>query len=247
MLISPIAVLTEQNDLDFVVEDKHESTASTTENVGEGSLEESIRAFLLSDLDPAIDSVLVHNIASLAARLHHHTTTHRIERIRNNARDGRDDLSDRPGDDNVRVLRVGQHSFGCVEEAKVSSSVDDDTLDGHTEATVQTDDTVRLGDLLQTVDKTGELTFTSSFANIGAETGTSEVERIHETQRGCSSSTTGCEVTSEIAPELSLLVDATKENLLVLVLEGKVQRLGREVPEKHTLPQEGNTRGTNHT
>lgn len=43
--------------------------------------------------------------------------------------------------------------------------------------------------------------------------GTGEIQRIHETQGGGSSSTAGSQVTHEVTPELGVLVDTTQENL----------------------------------
>lgn len=59
---------------------------------------------------------------------------------------------------------------------------------------------------------------------------TGEVERVDEAEGSGTSSTTGGQVTSEVAPELGLGVNTAEEDLLVLVFEGEVQGLGGEVP-----------------
>lgn len=58
-----------------------------------------------------------------------------------------------------------------------------------------------------------------------------EVKGVHKAEGRCSSSTTRSQVTRKVAPELRVLVDTAQENLLVLVLEGKVQGLRGEVPD----------------
>lgn len=57
-----------------------------------------------------------------------------------------------------------------------------------------------------------------------------EVKGVHEAEWGGSSSTTGGQVTGEVPPELGVLVDASQEDLLVLVFESEVEGLGGEVP-----------------
>lgn len=50
-----------------------------------------------------------------------------------------------------------KRTLGCVVDAKVSCSVDDDALDGNAEALVQALDAVRLSDLHQAVAQPFEL------------------------------------------------------------------------------------------
>jgi hypothetical protein len=55
--------------------------------------------------------------------------------------------------------------------------------------------------------------------------GSGEVKWVNEAQRCCSSSTTGRKITKKVTSELGVFVYSTKENGLILVLEGKVKRL----------------------
>jgi hypothetical protein len=93
-----------------------------------------------------VSRVLVDNIALCPARLHHHTPTDGIEGVGNNTGDGCDTLSNSPRDKDGSVLGVRQDTLGCVVEAKEGGTVDDDTLDGDTEAAVETNQTVRFVD-----------------------------------------------------------------------------------------------------
>ena len=78
-------------------------------------------------------------------------------------------LRNTPRNQEGSLLGVGKHATGGVVEAEVGGTVDDDTLDGYTESSVETFDTVGLCDLAQAVTKTGELTLTTSFADIGGQ------------------------------------------------------------------------------
>ena len=124
-----------------------------------------------------------------------------------------------------------QHTFSCVIDAKVSSPVDDDALHRHVETLVQASQTIRLEDLNQAVSQTGELPPSTRLTDISGQTGTGKVEGVHEAQRGGSGGSTGCQVTGKVPPELFALVYAIQENLLVLVLESKVEGLSGEVSD----------------
>lgn len=67
--------------LDLVVEYEYKGTTSTTENVGEGALEEGTSALSLGDRGPAVHGALVQNFRLGTARLHHHTPTYGVEGI----------------------------------------------------------------------------------------------------------------------------------------------------------------------
>lgn len=166
-----------EQGLEFVVEDEHQGAAGTSDDVGEGALEEGRAALRLGDLDPAVERVLVEDLALGAARLHHHATTDSVERIRHDARDGGDALGDHPVDDQRRLLGVGQHAAGRVVKTEVGGAVDDDALHRHAEATVQTADTVRLDRLGQAVAKTRELALAGSLADVGGQTVRTHQER----------------------------------------------------------------------
>lgn len=156
---------------------------------------------------------LVDHLGGLAAGLHHHATTHGVEGVGDDAGDGGHDLGDGPVDVQRRLLGVGQHAAGCVVEAEVGGAVDDDTLDGYTEAAVQAGDAVRLGDLAQAVAEAIELAGSAGLADISSQAGTGEVQGVDEAQGGGSGQTTGGQVADEVAPELCVLVHAAQEDL----------------------------------
>ena len=196
------------------------------------------RTYLLS----AIQSVLVEDV--LTSRLHHHTTTDGIPRIGKDTRSDSDNLnlqnktsikiarnlSNGPSGEEVELLIGREDSLGGIEHSEVSSTVDDDSLDGDEESTVQSDRSVGLDDLEDTVGESLEFTV-SSLSDISSETSTGEVKRVDEAQGGGSGSSSGGEVSNEELPEFLLLINSIQEHLLVGVLEGEVQSLGGEVSD----------------
>lgn len=217
--------------LDFVVQYEHERTTGTSEDVRECALEEGGSTLSLSDRRPAVYGVLVKHVALGTAGLHHHAPTDRVEWIRDDTGYCGHGLSDGPADDDGCVLGVGQHTARRIVETEICSTVDNDTLYGYTETSVQTDESIRLEDLADAVTETGELALAIALTDVSGETSTGEVERVYETERGGTGGTARREITSEVAPELRILVYAAKEHLLVLVLESEVERLSREVPD----------------
>jgi hypothetical protein len=67
--------------LELIVEHQDKGATSSTENVGQSSLEEGACALLFADLDPAVQCVLVHNVGLCASRLHHHASSDCVEWI----------------------------------------------------------------------------------------------------------------------------------------------------------------------
>lgn len=76
----------------FIVHNKYQSATSTTENVGESTLEESVGALCLGNGRPAVSGALVDDFALGTARLHHHTPADCVEGIRNNTGNSGDSL-----------------------------------------------------------------------------------------------------------------------------------------------------------
>lgn len=78
-------------------------------------------------------------------------------------------LRNTPGYEEWSLLGVGEHATSGVVEAEVRGTVDDDTLDGYTESSVQSSKTVSLEDLGQAVAETRELTLSTGFTDIGSQ------------------------------------------------------------------------------
>ena len=215
--------------LQLIVKDQNKATAHAPEDVGPGALVEGFAPLILEDLLPAMDSPPVHDLGSFEPRLHHHPPPHGIKGVGDQARHGRHHLCDGPIHCDVGVLGVREHAFGRVVQAEVGSPIEDDALHGDAEALVQATDAVRLGDLHQTVSQAFELPLRVRFPHVSSQTGSGEIQGVDEAKRGGSSRPTGGQVASKISPELRALVHAPQEDLLVLVLEGKVKGLRGEV------------------
>jgi len=208
-----------QQLLELVVQNQHEGTTSTTQNVGACTLEEGLGALLSHQLDEAVHGGSVLALCQRTARLHHHTTTDGVEGVRNQTSDSGDELGNQPRLPDGSVLAaIGQHGLHGIEATEESSTVDNNATDGDTEATVQTDGALSLVDLHDAVHHAVELTVSTGLADISSQTGTSEVQGVDEQQGGSTSSTTRSQVASEEHPEANLGRGA-HEQLLVLVLE----------------------------
>lgn len=233
--------------LELVVHDQDQSTTSATENVGASTLEQSHGTLVLHDLTKALQSASVQNVG--ATRLHHQTTAHSVEGVGDQARDGGDQLSD----DKVLPERSfgssgQQNTLGGIVSSKEGSAVDNNSNHRHSKALVQSTESILLEDLGHAIQQTVELT-SSILANISSQTGTGKVQGVHKQQRGGTSSTTGCQVASKEFPEANLRGGADKD-LLVGVLEGKVQGLGGEVTDdvgSVSAPQGQDTLLSRHT
>lgn len=116
-----------QQVLDFIVQYKHECTASTTKYIWECTLEEGTGTFLFGNCGPAMNGALVNDFGCFASRLHHHTTTDCIEWIWHNTSYSCYYLSDGPWNVDWCVLWIWQHTTSSIVETKVCGTVDDDT------------------------------------------------------------------------------------------------------------------------
>ena len=120
--------------------------------------------------------------------------------------------------------------------------IDDDSLHGGEESRVESpDESVGLVALADAVEEALELAVGRGLAHVGAKTGSGEVQRVDDQQRGGPGRSAGRQVAGEEFPEVPVLVDAVHEELLVRVLEGEVERLGGEVPDDvdDVAPPEG--------
>jgi len=214
--------------LHFVVENQDKGSTSTSEDVGESTLEESLTTFLAVDLGEAVKSTLVEDF--LLTRLHHQSSSDGIEGIGDETGDSGDDLGN---DELVEDGGLGvsqKSSLGSIVTTEVAGSVGDDTEDRDTETLVESLNTINSSNLVDTVDETVELSFSGSLTDISSKSSSGEIEGVDEHQRSSTSSTTGGEVTKEELPEFGLGVVGA-ENLLVGILEGEVKGLSGEISD----------------
>jgi hypothetical protein len=216
--------------LDLVVEDEHESSSGSSEDVGERSLEESGGTLVGDDPFEAIYSSLVLLLLDWSSRLHHESSSDGVEWVGDNTGGGGHSLSEHPHGKDVGLLDVfEEESFSSIEETEVGSSVEEDTNDGDLETLVESTSTVLGGDLPEAIDEPVELSV-SSTSDVSSQSGSGEVEWVHNAKRSRTSSTSRQAVSDEEFAWLRLWV-VWAEDLLVGVLEGEVEGLSWEVSD----------------
>lgn len=216
--------------MNLVVEDEHKSSSGSSEDVGERSLEESGGTLVGDDLPEAVDGSLVLLLLDWSSGLHHESSSHGVEWVGDDTRDSGHGLSEHPHGKNVGLLDVfEEESLSSIEETEVGSSVEEDTDDGDLETLVESTSTVSSGDLPEAVDETTELSVCSA-SDVSSQSGSGEVEWVHNAKRSRTSSTSGHAVSDEELAWLGLWV-VWAEDLLVGVLEGEVEGLSWEVSD----------------
>lgn len=216
--------------MDLVVEDEHKSSSGSSEDVGERSLEESEGTLVGDDLSEAVDGSLVLLLLDWSSRLHHESSSHSVEWVGNDTRGGGHGLSEHPHREDVGLLDVlEEESLSSIEETEVGSSVEEDTNDGDLETLVESTSAVLLGDLFEAIDEPVELSV-SSASDVSSQSGSGEVEWVHNAKRSRTSHTSRHAVSDEELAWFGLWVEWA-EDLLVGVLEGEVEGLSWEVSD----------------
>lgn len=199
--------LSEEEELELIVDGQHTSTGDTTQDVGASTLEQGLDTLLGDDLLEGIEG---RSILDGLARGHHHAPTDGVERVRSNTgTSGDSPTEEERGEEVVGESTGEQDRLQGVVHAEVQTTVDDDTGDGGTETTVQTSNTVRGEGLAVDVDQTVELTLTTLLGGLGivGKTGTGVVQRVDEEQ---GSGTSGLKNMSVNKPSLD---EVFRENL----------------------------------
>ena len=216
----------EEYGLDLGVEDENESTSSASKDVGKGSLEESLGTLVGEDSLEAVGGTSVHLLGS--SGVHHESSSDGIKRVGDDAGTDSDDLSEAPHSEDVSLLGIWEHhGLTGIEHTEVGGAIKDNTNDGDTETSVETLGSFLCGDLLEAIDESTELSVTTG-TNVSSKTGSGEIERVDGAEGGGTSSSTGGAVTEEELDGFDLGV-VWVEDGLVVILEGEVQSLGREI------------------
>jgi len=161
---SDVKILLAQSPLDVgalegVETGEDTGTGDTTEDVSAGSLHEGHEAFVLQDLDAAVERVLV--LDGLSGG-HHHSPTDGVDGIgHETGGDGHTPTEDE-GEEDVGVV-TQQDGLEGVVQTEVHTTVDEDTDARDDESSVQALDTVGLEGLGVDVDETVELALAAPF------------------------------------------------------------------------------------
>ena len=180
--------LAEHEDLELIVDGEHTSTGNTTEDVGTSTLEQRLDTLLGNNLVEGIEGALV---LDGLTRGHHHATTDGIKGVRGDTGTSGDaPTEEERGEEVVGEGTDEDDRLDGVVHAEVETTVDDDTGDGRTEATVETGNTIRSKGLAVNVNQSVELALTVALGRLGVvgQTGTGVVERVDEEERSGTSS-----------------------------------------------------------
>merc|ERR1719376_840160 len=233
-----------QQGLELIVQHEDHSTSDCSQCVGASTLEESRDAALRKHLFEAITSPLVGPLLFGLLGLHLETTTDGVKRVRcvpsgdgHTLRNGK--LRTNAGD--ARVLLVWVHRASSVVEAKVNTSVRDDTCNGDTKPIIETKKSLRsCRGLLQAVGEPVKVSRPRS--DVRGQPSPRVVQRIDNAQRTGTGKTTTGHVDPVRLCNLRLGVGLW-EDFLDCVLEGKVKCLSGKVPNhvgEVTSPEGGN-------
>jgi hypothetical protein len=112
---------------------------------------------------------------------------------------------------------VDRRTEGVVD-TKVKTTVNNNTNDRGDKSTIKTSDTIRGEGLLVDIDQAIELTLSSTLGGLSivGETGTGVIERVDKEEGRGTSSSSGCNVTSEPLP-VSVLLPKAEEGLEVVL------------------------------
>jgi hypothetical protein len=174
--------LSEEEELELVIDGQHTSTGDTTQDVGASTLEQGLDTLLGDDLLEGIEG---RRVLDGLTRGHHHTPTDSVKRVRSDTGTSGDSPTEEERGEEVVGEGTGeQDRLQGVVHAEVQTTVDDDTGNGGTETTVQTSNTVRGERLAVDVDETVELTLATLLGGLGVvgKTGTGVVQGVDEEQ-----------------------------------------------------------------
>lgn len=217
-----------QPSLDLVVEDEHECTSSSSDDVRERSLEEGSGSFLFQDLFETVDGSRVQDVAS--SGLHHQSSSDCVKRVWKDTWSSSDCLSEGPHGEEVGFLWVlEEESFTSVEATKVGSSVEDDTNNWDSESSVKSIHAIWGSDLGKAVYESWEFSV-GSFSDIWGESCSCEIKGIDKQEWRGTSSSSGSHITYEEFSWVGLGIEGA-EPFLVCILEGEVEGLGGEISD----------------
>mmetsp|Transcript_18003 Transcript_18003/g.45383 ORF Transcript_18003/g.45383 Transcript_18003/m.45383 type:complete len:262 (+) Transcript_18003:183-968(+) len=212
-----------------VIEDKHKRSAGAPEHVGKSAVEETTHTLVLNNLRGAVYSAPVRH-GGAATRLHHQPPPDRVKGVRHEASNRSGDLSHDESLPHSRAEACGKADrLEGVEAAEEGGAVHDDAVDGSRKTLIQAREAVALVDLAHAVEEPIELPVLA-LADVSAQPGTSKVEGVDKHEGSGTGGTARGEVAEEEEPEADLSGGAD-EDLLVLVLERKVERLSGEVAD----------------
>lgn len=185
---STLEGLSEEEELELIVDGQDTGTGNTTEDVGTSTLEQGLDTLLGDNL---LESVEGRVVLDGLTRGHHHAPTDSVERVRGDTGTSGDGPTKSERGEEVALKSTNENDrLDRIVHAEVQTTVDDNSGDGGTEATVQTSDTIGGEGLAVDVNQTVELGLTTGLGRLAVvgQTSTGVVERVDKEQRGGTSS-----------------------------------------------------------
>jgi len=165
-------------------------TGDASQDVGASALHHRHEAFVLHDLNGAVDGSLVFDAGSGG---HHHTTPDGVDGVGHEAGGDRHAVAQAEGEEQPGV-GAEQNGLQGIVEAEVHSTVDENADARDDESSVEALDAVGLEGLGVYVDETLVLTLAAFALGVVSETGTGVVERVDEEEREGSRASAGEDV-----------------------------------------------------
>lgn len=178
--VNRLELLAEEEELSLVVDGQDTSTGNTTEDVSTGTLEERLDTLLGDDLAGSIHGAVV--LDGLTGG-HHHAAANGVKRVRGNTGTGGDGPAEQEGGEERALKRTNEENgLDGIVHSEVETTVDDNSENGGTEATVETGNTVSGEGLAVDIDETVELALTGALGGLGivGQTGTGVVQGVDE-------------------------------------------------------------------
>jgi len=214
--------------LDLIVQHEHDGGTSTTDNVGEGTLEETTDTFLGHDLGNAISHTVVHLVGLGLGSLNLETTLHGIKGVSDDAGSGDGNLGDDElgsNTDESEILLVRVEGLDGILKTELGTTVHDNTHGRGGDTVVQGKEAVGLDGLHEAVTHARVLL---DATQVSTEDGTDVNERVHDGIGQSTGGRTRGDLRSGEPQEVGLLV-VLGEQLLDGILEGQVASGGGDV------------------
>jgi len=222
-------------DLFEGVEARQDASAGyASKDIGASALHHRHEAFVLHNLNGAVDGALVFDGRS---GRHHHTTTDGVDGVGHESRRDCDGVAQAERKKQPGVGSQQDRLQGIVE-AEVHPAVYENTDARNDESSVQTLDSVGLEGLGVDVDETLVLTLAAFALGVVGQTRTGVVERVDERERERTRDTAGQNIGTEFFDVAGVLLNV--EHRLHLILKGEVESLRWEVTQavgQVTAPQ----------
>jgi len=225
------SLLEAQSLLGGVVKHQHHRGTDGTESIGGETLVKRPHALVLDNAREAMAGALIQTVFRGLLGLHLEAATNGIEGVSGGGGAQHSGLGGGEGGQHThdaKIIFVRVQANDGIEGAELDTTVGNNTHDGDTETVVEGQETA-LGDgLSEAIAEAFEITLAGT--DIGSEAGTGVIQGVDDGEGRGTGGTAGREIRAEELPELCLGI-VSGEQLLDLILEGKIEGLGWEITD----------------